>query len=58
MVISSNAMAVKEAAEWNWKDVKIGLEGNYQMFGRYFSERDIKSYDGNEKPAYNISPPP
>ena len=58
MVISSNAMAVNEAAQWNWKDVKVGLEGNYQMFGKYFSERDINSYDGNEKPKYNISPPP
>ncbi len=58
MFISSNAMAVNEAAQWNWKDVKVGLEGNYQMFGKYFNERDINSYDGNQKPSYNISPPP
>jgi hypothetical protein len=58
MVISSAAFAVNEAAQWNWKDVKIGLEGDYQMFGKYFNERDINSYDGNLKPKYNISPPP
>ena len=58
MVISSAAFAVNEAAQWNWKDVKIGLEGDYQMFGKYFNERDINSYDGNLKAKYNISPPP
>lgn len=58
MVISSAAFAVNEAAQWNWKDVKIGLEGDYQMFGKYFNERDINSYDGNQKAKYNISPPP
>ena len=31
MTISSMALAVDEAAEWNWKDIKIGLEGDYQM---------------------------
>ncbi len=58
MVISSAAFAVNEAAQWNWKDVKIGLEGDYQMFGKYFHERDINGYDGNQKAQYNISPPP
>lgn len=46
MLLAGPAFAVDKPAPW--KDVKFELEGDYQAYGKYFSERDLNKYDGNQ----------
>jgi hypothetical protein len=47
MLIAGTAFAVDEPILF--KDAKFVLEGDYELYGKYFNERDINAYDGNEK---------
>jgi hypothetical protein len=47
MLLVGTAFAVDEPVLF--KDAKFVLEGDYELYGKYFNERDINKYDGNEK---------
>jgi len=47
MLLAGTAFAVDEPVLF--KDAKFVLEGDYELYGKYFNERDINKYDGNEK---------